>query len=143
MGGGGRGMLGIPLVEHKKVSWFLGCWCSVFGFRFFVSWFLGFEVSKIYQVSISCFLIDIDLISKPFKMFQTNLHHLSAPVFSKNVIKMLGFRNSEIIRTICFENDPGDFLNSFYVSWFLQGFGGSGHVHKFRNHRNESFWSLP
>ena len=62
-------MLGIPLLENKTsflVSWFLG-------FRF-----LGFLVSKIhnfkktfvpyYQNVMSCFLIDIGLISKNFKI---------------------------------------------------------------------------
>ena len=32
------------------------------------SWFIGFKVSEIYQISILCFLGDIDPISKIFKM---------------------------------------------------------------------------
>ena len=34
---------------------------------FLVSWPLGFKVSKTYQIAISCFLEDIDLISNIFK----------------------------------------------------------------------------
>ena len=34
---------------------------------FLVSRCLGFKVSKIYQIPISCFLEDIDLVSKIFK----------------------------------------------------------------------------
>ena len=72
------------------VSWFLGVWFLgfvFFGFLvswFMASWFLGFEVSKFqrfeiiqcfwrmlvpyYQISMSCFLVDDDLISKLFKI---------------------------------------------------------------------------
>ena len=55
VGGGkvGRGVVGIPLVENKTVSWFLGFRVSYF----LVSQFLGFLVSKVYQISISCSLI--------------------------------------------------------------------------------------
>ena len=40
-GEGGRGVVGIPLVENKKASWFLG---------FLVSEFLGFLVSEIQKI---------------------------------------------------------------------------------------------
>ena len=60
-----------------------------------VSWFLGALVSKSfnvffkdvpsYQISISCSLINVDLISKISKKFQMDLHHFAAPVFSINV----------------------------------------------------------
>ena len=43
----------IPVFENKKISWFLSCSCPGF---------------KIYQIAISCFLEDIDLISKLFKI---------------------------------------------------------------------------
>ena len=100
----------MPSLETKKVSWFLGF--QVFGFLvswflgclvswFFVSWFLGFLVSWFQrflvswfqnfndsvmpydQTSISCFLIDIDLISKIFRICYLDLHHFPVPVFSK------------------------------------------------------------
>ena len=59
-------------MKMNKVSWFLSFWFLGF-------WFLGFLVSanllcvqKIcvtyYQIFISCFLIDIDLISKISKI---------------------------------------------------------------------------
>ena len=52
-------MLGIPLLGNEKVSWFLVFWSLGF-----VSLSIGFKVSKIYQISISCFLEDTDPISK-------------------------------------------------------------------------------
>ena len=49
-----------------KVSWFQSFLVSKFlGFN--ASWFLGFKVSEIYQIAISCFLEEIDPISKIFK----------------------------------------------------------------------------
>ena len=45
-----------------------------------VLWLLGF---KNYQKSISCSQEDIDPISKIFDFFETDLHYLSVPVFSK------------------------------------------------------------
>ena len=69
-------MLGIPLLENKKrflgvlVLGFrflgLGCfgvWLLVSGLGFMVSWFRKFT-----KMSISCLLIDIDLISMIFKI---------------------------------------------------------------------------
>ena len=76
------GVLRIPLLENKKkVSCVLGFWFLRFtdswflGFR--VSWLLGFKNSKklwglyklfgqYYQISISCSLIDIDILPKLF-----------------------------------------------------------------------------
>ena len=51
-------------IETFKVSWFLG---------FLVSWFFvsGFLDSKIYQISISCFLEDICPISKLIEILST------------------------------------------------------------------------
>ena len=67
-------MLRIPLLENNKGLRFFG---------FLVSWFPGFKVSKFhgfknlqcfqklfviyFQISISCLLVDIDLISQIFK----------------------------------------------------------------------------
>ena len=57
----------MPLLENKKGLRFLA-------FGFLVSWvcvscFVGFLVSKSYQMSISCLLKDIDPIPKIFKIF--------------------------------------------------------------------------
>ena len=84
------GVLGFPFLKIKKclgflVSWFLVSWFESFlvswllvswnlGFK--DSWFLGFEdcwfldfkVSRIYQIPISCFLLDIGRISEIFEI---------------------------------------------------------------------------
>ena len=85
--GGSRhvnGVGGIPFLGNKKQSGFLGFLVSQFlGFKvsrfqsflvsklrgFKVAWFLGFDVLMFpyYQNSISCFLEDIDPVSKIFK----------------------------------------------------------------------------
>ena len=90
----------ICLLENKKVCWFLGFLVSQFVVvlvskfpGFLVSWLLGFKLSlfqsfkdsKIpyYQMPISCFLEDINLIYKLPTNFKTNLNDLSVLVFSE------------------------------------------------------------
>ena len=76
------------------VSWFIGFLVSWFlGFRvswllgsrvacYKVSWFLGFKVSKICQMPISCFLEDIDPISKIVKnLFDGSLGFVGPRLF--------------------------------------------------------------
>ena len=54
------------MLRGRGGSWFLGFWLlgilvsKFLGFT--ISWFPGFKVSKIYQMSIPCFLENIDLI---------------------------------------------------------------------------------
>ena len=65
--------VGLGILRGRVVSWFLGflfVWLFCFGFLGCLVLdfcFLGFKGSKIYQISISCLLMDIDLISKLFK----------------------------------------------------------------------------
>ena len=75
----------IPYLKPQKVYWILGCW------------FLGFKVSKVYKIPISCFLIDIDPISKISKMYLAGLHNVPVPLFSK-IVKNIGFQNFEICK---------------------------------------------
>ena len=97
-------MLGIPVLENKKVSWLLG----FLAFGFLVSEFLGSLVSKIpksfifqktsvpyQQFCFSCFLIDIAPISKILNVFYTDLHHCSAPVFS-TIVKLWELQHFDI-----------------------------------------------
>ena len=75
-------------------SWFLAFKVSWFQ-SFSVSKFLGFKVSKICQISISCFLDDIDPISKIFK----NLSNGSSEFVGARlleVFKMLDSQHFEI-----------------------------------------------
>ena len=94
-----------------SVSCFLGClvsWLLGFGFLgfkdfgflvsknfgflvskiigFLVSRILGFKVSKIYRISRSCFLEEIDIMSKISKNLKTDVHNCCMPVFSETVI---------------------------------------------------------
>ena len=78
--------MGVGLLRGRGGSWFLGllvfgfvvhsCLVSLFvsvmvlAFGFLASKSLGFKVSKIYRVSISCLLEEIDPISKFFKKSQ-------------------------------------------------------------------------
>ena len=118
------------------VSWFLG---------FLVSKFLGFLFSKLskfqrsnipyYQISISCFLIGIDFISKIFKILLDGSSGFSAPVFS-HTFHFFEIHNFEIC----------DFLSNmiWHFSWICWGFwvspkinnigfGARGHVRQSRN----------
>ena len=89
----------------------------------------------------SCFQVDIDPISKIFKI---SFHHFWAPVFSK--IDKIDFRTFEICEHIVF-----CFWKTFQTVVLIClsilaspkiniiGLGGSGHVPKSRNQRNEGF----
>ena len=68
---------------------------------FLVSWFLGFLVSKFQRFTkkhMSCFLDDIDLISKIFKVYQTDRRDFSAPVFSI-VVRIVVFKTLKFIKS--------------------------------------------
>ena len=100
--------------------------------------------SSYYQIFISCFQVDIDLISKIFKKKQTA--HFPGRVFSKSVPMFIILRFPkwrDLQKKICWGNVP-------IFSWFLLGilmsrkikiicFGAWGPVPKTRNHRNEEF----
>ena len=73
-------MLGIPLLENRKVSWFLGVL------------FFGVLVLINYEVSISCFLEDIDLIPKIFKILLDGSSSFSVPRLFDNC-QHCGFPN--------------------------------------------------
>ena len=73
------------------VSWFYGfmvLWFySLIFYCLIVLWFYGFLVfwfQAFYQVSISCFQVDIDPISKIFNICYADCRHCSVPVFSKS-----------------------------------------------------------
>ena len=81
-------MLGIPLLEKLFVFVLFQSFLvsKLLGFK--VVWFNGVLVSwlqslKVYQMPISCFLEDIDPISKVFKNLFDGSPGLSAPFFSK------------------------------------------------------------
>ena len=121
------------------VSWFLGVW--FLGFK--VSWFLlclfhSFLVSEFQNFKdlpsfhfISCFLGDIDLISKVFKILVDGLLVFFFTVFS-NMLYTLDFPNSDVYRNNLFKQMTAS-------SWIFWGILGSpkGKVQKYRNHRNE------
>ena len=80
------------------VSWLLGFWVSWFlGFKvsrflgvwfpgFLVSKFQSFKVPKIYQMSISCFLEDIDPVSKvPKNLLNGSSGMFGARLFQQNI----------------------------------------------------------
>ena len=54
-----------------------------------------------------------------------------------------GSKLLRFIKVICFKNDPGGFFICLGILVFPRmhnvGFGGSGHVRKSRNHRNDCF----
>ena len=60
-----------------------------------VSWLLGFKVSKICQIPISCFEEDIGPNSRMFETLLDESAGLMAPVFSI-IVKQLDFQNFEI-----------------------------------------------
>ena len=90
------------------VSWFLGFLCL-----FVVSWFLGFKdswrlgfkVPKIYQMSISCLLEDIDPISKIVKIVLDGspgcFRRPSFRTSPTNLFPKLGLRNIYIFLDFC------------------------------------------
>ena len=138
----------------ESVSWFLGFWFLGFGFLGFVvseflgfkdSWFLGSKVSKICQMSISCFLEEIDPISKISKIILDRSSGMFvARLFEQH--EKLNFRS--LITKLFFENVPGAFLDFLLgilgsPKMKILGFGAWGHVQKFRNHTNEEFRILP
>ena len=65
VGWGGRGVLGIPLLENRKVYWFIGFF--FFGGGFLVSWFDSFSFKDLLNFHFM-FLEHDDLISKFFKI---------------------------------------------------------------------------
>ena len=69
------------------VSRFFGC--LVFDFL------VSFLVARIYQISISCFWTDIDLISEILEISLRVSSGFSVPFFSK-IVNCLGFQNSSI-----------------------------------------------
>ena len=67
------------------------------------------DILRYSQTIISCFQVDIGPIFKISKIFLDGLHHLSVPVFSKN-IKIVDFRNSQISKNNIFLNVFMSFL---------------------------------
>ena len=53
--------------------------------------------------------MDIDFISKIFKIFQTDLHHFLAPVFSK-IVNISKSQSFEISKNIIFKRDVEVYL---------------------------------
>ena len=94
--------MGIPVLE--KLIGLLVYWCI--GFLFvgsFVPKFLGFKVSKVYQLSISRLLGDIDLIFKISRCFNTNLYDFLEPVFSE-MFEIVAFLKMGIGKNIIYKN---------------------------------------
>ena len=89
LGEGGRGIVGLPLSENEKVVGFL-----VFSvYWILVSWSESFKVSKVYQISISCFLEDIDFTSKFFKILADGSSSLFGALLFENC-QYFGFPKS-------------------------------------------------
>ena len=129
---------------------FRGFWFSVFldfqsGFLDFqsvlVSWLfvLCFQVSRMYQISISCFLEEIDLISKICKILVDGTAGLIGTRLFE-MFKLLDFQNPEIHKNTIFDLFLGVLVSP---KMKIVGFGARGHVQKSRNHRNEGFEVLP
>ena len=105
--------------------------------------FLDFLVSKNYQISISCFLEDIDPICRISKK---NLRRVGGICRRLSFRKMSAFWVSNILRftnIICLQ-----ISRDFRYLWVppkikIFDFGGCGRVQKSRNHRNEGFLFLP
>ena len=132
-------LVSISIFLDFKVSWFLSCLVSTWiDFLFFVvSWFLGFKVSKIYQITISCFLEATDPISKVFK----NLWDGSSGLFGPRLFHHVQKTMSEHL--ILSETILSERLRVF--SWIIWGvlvspkrnifgLGSHGHVRKSENH---------
>ena len=110
---------GIPLLEKSWFvrSWFLGFLVSkLLGFKF--SWSQSFKVPYIHHISMSCFLEDIDLISKILKnLLDGSFGFSGTRLFPKN--KMSDFPHFEIYKKKRFEIIRY-FLGVVSVSWCLQ-----------------------
>ena len=127
------GVLGIPLLENKKGVLGLGVRFSLL--FVFVVWFVGFKnvlcfqtiVVTYYQMSISCFLVDIGPVSMIFK----NCLRGSSPFFGARLFDICHFCGFLILLGILVS--PKIKIVRFVLS---------GHVQKSWNHRNESFWVL-
>ena len=117
---------------------------------FKVSWFLGFKVSKIQKLinvgrdraHITKFhfmcLIDTDPIFNFFKIFEMDLHDVSALVFSERSKQLMSgiVRFTKIIspkNIVCFLHC----LEDLGVSKDNIGLGSQGHVPKCENHEHE------
>ena len=119
-----------------RVAWFLG---------FEVSWFQSFKDSMIpyYQIPSSCFLIDIDLTSKIFRMSLDGSSGLSGarlfPTFSNNMKSTILKLPNRIFSKMLW--DPSWIFKSILGSPKINniGVGAQGHVRKSRNQRNEGF----
>ena len=108
--------VGIGMLRGRVV---LGVRFSVSGCL--VSWFLGFfvsEVSKIYQHSISCLLLDIDPISNISKNILDGPPGFSGARLFQNC-HFIDFQNVEIYKHNMFQNVPF-YLDLFLVSGCLQ-----------------------
>ena len=84
---------GFPYLKIKK---FLGFLVSGCGLRFVCFWFYGFMVSwfrKLTKLPVHAFRKIFIPYPRLWRCLYTDLHHLSAPVFSQNDI-LLGFQNS-------------------------------------------------
>ena len=117
------GVLGIPLLENEKGLRCLGFLVSRI-LEFLVSWFQSFLVSRCrrrfkksfgvpyYQIPISCFLIDIGLISKIFKIILNGSSGFYGARLFQNRQIFKCFQNLEIYKNDLVENGP-------VFSWFV------------------------
>ena len=87
MGKNNMGKIGKRFTEGVLVLWFYNFIC-LWLYGFIVLWLYGFVVSKMSQMSISWFLIDICPISKMLKTNYGDLHHFPVPDFSKSGPKL-------------------------------------------------------
>ena len=95
--------MGIPLVENKKASWFIGFLVFDCCFSFY-----GFLVSRFYQFSTSCFREDIDPISKMFSIsLDGSSDFVGARLFQNR--QKQGFPNLETYKNNIFEDVPKTF----------------------------------
>ena len=93
-----EGYWGLLYLKIRKVSWFLG----------FLG--LGFLVAKnTTKKNTPCFLEDIDLISRIFKISLDGSAGFPAPAFS-DIVNFMGFQSFEIFKNV-FKNTRG-FLDS-------------------------------
>ena len=89
------------------------------GKSFLVSWFLGFKVPKMYQMSISCFQEDIDFISKMFRnLLDGSARFVGARLFGN--CQNVDFQNFEIYKNDSLKMCQGIVLVFVEVSWCLQ-----------------------
>ena len=98
-----------------------------------------------YQMSISCFLEDIDPIFKISKNLLDGSSEIVGLVFS-NIFKNINFQHFEVYKHTTVQKLFGFFLGSFKASWCPKdniGFGSHGHVPKSRNHKNERVHGFP